>query len=103
MTITTKPVTKIVVLTLNGFHGYQSHNVRATFTRREAGDGFETPYGFSEGEEAGYDVTITESAARKFACTGDCRCGEGMPTEFFCDEYDFEHGDITIKGNYPQS
>ena len=94
MTTIAKPVTKIVELTLNGFHGYQSHNVRATFTRREAG---------YEGEEAGYDVTITESASRKFACkSGDCRCGEGMPTEFICDDYDFDAADITVEGNYPQ-
>lgn len=102
MITTTKPVTKLIELTLNGFHGYQSHNVRATFTRLEAVEGVETPYGFCEGAEAGYDVTITESAARKFACTGDCTCGEGMPTSFIADWYDFDAGEVLINGNYPQ-
>jgi hypothetical protein len=93
---TAKPITKIVEITLNGFHGYQSHNVRATFTPTKRYN--------SWGDEIGdgYDVTITESAARKFSCRGECTCGEGVPTEFECDEYDFEHGDITLNGNYPQ-
>lgn len=92
MTTIAKPVTKIIELTLNGFHGYQSHNVRATFTPADpkwqdvSGD---------------YIVSITESAARKFACKcSDCTCGEGMPTEFECDAYDFEQADVTVNGNY---
>ncbi len=98
-----KPITKIISLTLNGFHGYQTHNVRATFTRRAGVEAELTPFGYSDEEEAGYDVTITESAARKFACkNSDCRCGEHMPTEFVCDDFDFNAADITVKGNYPQ-
>jgi hypothetical protein len=99
----TKPITKVVSLTLNGFHGYQSHNVRASFTHRDAIEGYETPYGYAEGEKARYEVAITESAAQKFACNmSDCRCGEGIPTEFPCDEYEFENRMITLNGNYPQ-
>ena len=94
---TTAPLTKIVSLTLNGFHGFQSHKVRATFTPTNRYNS----WGESVGD--GYAVSITESAARKFSCRGECTCGEGVPTEFDCDEYDFEHGEITIKGNYPQS
>lgn len=93
-TTTAKPVTKIVELTLNGFHGYQTHRVRASFVPA-----------LPEWQDVkgDYIVTITESAARKFACRiSDCRCGEGVPTEFECDEYDFEHADITVNGNYPQ-
>jgi hypothetical protein len=98
-----KPITKIVNLTLNGFHGYQSHNVRATFARRAGVEATLTPFGFTEEEESGYDVTITESAARKFGCKcSDCRCGERMPTAFVCDDYDFDASDLTVNGNYPQ-
>lgn len=91
-----KAVTKIVELTLNGFHGYQSHRVRATFAPSKLYN--------SWGEEIGdgYVATITESAARKFACRGECTCGEGVPTKFECDDYDFETGEITLDGNYPQ-
>lgn len=103
MTTTAKPITKIIDLTLNGFHGFQSRSVRATFTRREAVEGGWTPYGLDKPEEAGYIVTIAHSAASKFACASpDCCCRESMPTKFACDEYDFEHADITLKGNYPQ-
>lgn len=102
MTTIDKPITKIIKLTLNGFHGYQSHNVRATFSRRAGVEAELTPFGYTEEEESGYDVTITESAARKFSCRCECTCGEGVPTEFQCDEYDFEHGEITLNGNYPQ-
>ena len=93
MITTTKPVTKLIKLTLNGFHGYQSHNVRATFAQISDDN---------QGEALEYQVEIADSAARKFACTGDCTCGEGMPTEFECDDYDFDAADITINGNYPQ-
>lgn len=102
-TISVKPITKIINLALNGFHGYQTHNVRATFTPRPGADSELTPFGYSESEVAGYDVTITESAASKFACkNSDCQCGESVPTAFVCDQYDFDHGDITINGKFPQ-
>lgn len=87
MITTSKPITKIINLTLNGFHGYQSHSVRASFAAHEDG----------------YAVSITESAAAKFRCrSSDCRCGEHMPTEFTCDEWDFDHAEVTVRGNYPQ-
>ena len=89
----TKPITKQITLTLNGFHGYESHNVRANFSP------------ISDDNRGGaleYQVEIADSAARKFVCTGDCTCGEGMPTSFLADGYDFEVGEITINGNYPQ-
>ena len=87
-----KPITKIIELALYGFHGFQSHNVRATFTPRE-------PHW--QDVDGDYLVSITESAARKFSCRcSDCTCGEGVPTEFECDEADFEIGEITLNGNY---
>ena len=86
-----KTTTKTIDLTLNGFHGYITHRVRAVFAM------------IDDGTEDAYSVTITPSAAKKFACrSSDCTCGEGMPEEFECDAYDFEHADVTIKGNYPQ-
>lgn len=100
----TTTTTKIISLTLNGFHGYQSHNVRASFTRRAGVEADLTPFGYSDDTEAGYDVTITDSAARKYACKStDCRCGESMPTAFSCDAYDFGAAEITINGKYPQA
>ena len=103
MITTEKHITKIIRLTLNGFHGYQSHNVRASFTRRAGVEADLTPFGYSDEVEAGYDVTITDSAACKFACkSSDCRCGESMPTAFFCDDFDFDADEITVSGNYPQ-
>lgn len=89
-----KPVTKIVKLTLNGFHGYQSHNVRANWSQISDED---------QGEALEYQVEIADSAARKFKCkSNDCTCGEGMPTSFIADWYDFDAAEVTINGNYPQ-
>ena len=92
--------TKIIKLTLNGFHGYQTHNVKAQFTPRPVSkDGLS----FSETNENGFYVKIAQSAADKFFCRSkECLCGEGVPTDFDCDFYDFAVGSVQIKGIYPQ-
>lgn len=96
--------TKIISLTFNGFHGYQSHNVRAKFARRAGVESELTPYGDNDAVDAGYDVTITDSAARKYACKSiNCRCGESMPAAFACDDFDFIAAEITVNGKYPQA
>lgn len=120
MTTIAKPVTKIIKLTLNGFHGFESHNVRATFTPREevATGGYpyeQNQHAFDESvpafilnwfpdeeDQHAFDVTISESAARKFSCRGGCTCGEGINTEFGCDQIDFDTASIELIGNYPQ-
>lgn len=91
MTTAPKNTTKTIDLTLNGFHGYITQRVRAVFEMLD------------DGTEDTYAVTITPSAAKKFACrASDCTCGEHMPVKFECDAYDYEHADVTINGNYAQ-
>lgn len=95
-------ITKIIAMTLNGFHGYQTSNVRATFLKLPEMDN-EERHDLGYRADAAWEVEITESAARKFACTAsDCRCGEGVPITFTCDQYDFDSGTITLRGSYPQ-
>lgn len=91
-TTSAKPIAKIISLTLNGFHGYQSHNVRAIFEQISG-----------EGEALEYQVSIKPTAARKFECRSkDCTCGESMPEFFTADGWDFDHSEITVNGAYPQ-
>ena len=92
--------TKIIELTLNGFHGYRTHNVRAKFTPRPVSkDGLS----FSEKNENGFYVKIAQSAADKFLCPSkDCLCGDGVPTQFHCCDADFKKGSIERKGCYSQ-
>ena len=86
-------MTTTIKLTLNGFHGFQSNNVRADITKIS---------GTGEADE--YQAEIAESAARKFACKSkDCRCGESMPSNFIIDGYDFRWKSTTVNGNYPSS
>ena len=90
-----------IKLTMNGFHGYQSENVRASVEKNPEYSGDrETDF---YGRELPYTVTITRSAADKFACrAADCCCGESMPTEFGATEHEIDHRAVEVSGNYPQ-
>jgi hypothetical protein len=82
---------KNMKLILNGFHGYQTHTVRAEI--EPAGD-----------EDGVFSVKIAESASKKFGCHAqDCCCGESMPTELTCDEWELEHKEVTVNGRYPST
>jgi hypothetical protein len=91
----TTTTSTILEITLNGFHGYETHRVRGTKTPTT---------GFVWGYEcSGYQIEISPSGAKKFGCgMRDCTCGEGLPTSFFVAEEDCEGKSISIKGNYPQ-
>lgn len=98
MTINTKQQLKI---TLNGFHGYQTHNVLATVTPAQ---GWKRGCGVPMGETVeGYNIQLTKSGAHKFACTSaDCICGEGVPESFWIAKDKFGKK-IEVKGHYPQN
>jgi hypothetical protein len=86
--------TKFILLTLNGFHGYQTHKVKATGNKIELGE-FEHP-------SRGCEVSISPSAAQKFKCESEeCKCGEGIESKFNCYFSDFESGEVELKGFYP--
>lgn len=90
---TTTMKTKIIKLTLDGFHGLITHSVKAEIVLASGG---------TDGEPAEYFATIAPSAARKFACrVKGCTCGESMPDSFTLDAYDHDAAQTTVNGNYP--
>ena len=79
-------------ITLNGFHGYESHNVRGTMNPE-----------IDEFQTEGYIIEITPSAAAKFGCKmSDCTCGEGIAESFWVRKTQVRGNEIEVAGNYPQ-
>jgi len=90
-----------LTITHNGFHGYQTHTVRGTMTLAQ---GWSRGCGVPEGETVeGYQVEITESGAKKFACgAAGCKCGEGLAASFWVSRDKVSGSEISVNGNYPQ-
>lgn len=90
-------------ITLNGFHGYETHTVLVDVTKddKHTGDR-ETDY-YSD-HMFPYWGEIAESAAGKFACTmSDCMCGEGIDTTFPITAQELESKHVELRGNYAHS
>lgn len=96
--------TKTITLNLNGFHGWQSRRVRATAVPIPAHLDAEDRWHAGYAPNSAYVVRIALSAAARFDCRiPDCRCGEGMATDIECTAADWEAGEITVNGIYPQA
>ena len=97
--------TKLMTVTLNGFHGYESHKCRVEI--RDNPDFVADPADrFDRMQSVKFLGSLAPSAAKKFGCVcAECCCGEGLDStnEFGLDEVDLEFGTVEIRGNYPQN
>jgi hypothetical protein len=81
-------------ITLNGFHGFQTHSVRGTMSKQIGGN---------YGETEGFQIELTKSGAAKFACQiSDSKCDESLPESFWVPKNQVSGNEVSVSGNYPQ-
>ena len=94
---------KRIKVTLNGFHGYETHDVLVDVEKNPDHTG-DKEVDYYSGNRCPYVGTITKSAANKFGCNmSDCTCGESIDMVININETDLKFKTVEIRGNYPQN